>query len=109
MPRSARSKEVVTHEAIVKGFRKLASAHGPAVKIRTLAQRVRKDPRTVRHHLEIMAVHHQVVFLNPEKTVVARLSDLERVVKSERGNAEREELTYASAASGTALAWGSED
>lgn len=108
MPQSARSKEVAIHKTIVRGFRKLASADGPAVKIRALARRVRKDPRTVRHHLEIMAVHHQVVFLNPEKTVVARLPDLEQLVKSERGRAEREELAYGSAASGAALAWGSE-
>ena len=108
MPRTKSIDDVAAHRQILAAFRKLAATQGPAVRVRRLAQRVHKDPRTVRHHLELMAVHHEVVFLNPEKSVVARLPDLEKVVRSENALAEREELTYASAAAGAALAWGNE-
>lgn len=107
MPRTKSADDVEAHRLILASFRKLA-AQGPAVRIRRLAQRVRKDPRTVRHHLELMAVRHEIVFLNPEKSVVARVADLEKVVRSEKAKVEREELIYASSAGGAALAWASE-
>lgn len=109
MPRLKSVQDVEAHRQVLASFRKLAAAHGPVVKVRALAQRVRKDPRTVRHHLQLMAVHHELVFLNPEKSLVARVQDLEKVVRAEKAKAEREELIYASAASGAALAWAAEE
>ena len=109
MPRTKSAADVEAHRKILASFRSLAAAQGPAVRVRRLAQRVRKDPRTVRHHLELMAVRHEIVFLDPEKSVVARVTDLDRVVRSEKAKMEREELLYASSAAGAALAWTSED
>ena len=79
----------------------LASFRG-AVPIQRIANRIGSDPRTVRHHLSVMAMYHRVIFLNPEKSIVAKPSDLRKLLEKEEERRERDELVYWSATSGGA-------
>lgn len=79
------------------------------IRVQDIANKIGSDPRTVRNHLEVMAMYHKVVFLDAAKTYVAKFSALKKFVQEQEAKQELDELLYWSANSGgVRLAYGEE-
>lgn len=51
------------------------------VKVSQIARAMHKDPRTVKHHLELMAATGSVIFLDAERTVLGTPATLSRAIE----------------------------
>lgn len=74
------------HEEILRAVRAMAKV-APAVDLNDVAQRVGKDPRTVRHHLQLLVVQKTGIFLDRRKRVFALVEPLRRQVQRVQADA----------------------
>lgn len=81
MARSApKSASAAIHRKVVEEVHRL-SAQAPAFHVAKLAKQVRKDPRTVMHHLEMLETAGDVLFLDAERRVVSTQDGLQRALR----------------------------
>ncbi len=69
------------HKAVLGSLRD-SLRHAHAVKLSTLARATGKDPRTVRHHLELLESSGRVLFLDADRTVLATPGTLSKALES---------------------------
>lgn len=71
----------VIHRQVAASVHRLTQ-EAPAVKVSRIAQDTRNDSRTVLHHLRLMQVTGEVVFLTADHSVVALPERLAKAVRN---------------------------
>ncbi|MHB8634679.1 MAG: hypothetical protein ACYDBQ_12095 [Thermoplasmatota archaeon] len=76
------------HRLVLASFQKLLDRKGEsAVRVAELARATKKDPRTVKHHLELFAAVGSIVFLDAAHTLASVPSKLQAAASQAEGRA----------------------
>lgn len=73
------------HMEIMEKLRKHISKNGGFVDVNRFAKTLGKDPRTVRAHLEIAALHHDGVFMNNGRYVYCSKNGIKNLYEKLNG------------------------